>query len=97
MTTGKYKININPDYCTVPTIDLIDGQSGSIIYVAVLDNESVLYTKKGVIDFSECDERILANFDRNMIRCLNGDCGLPLEELEETKKLEKEYRENNST
>ena len=91
----KYQLNLNPNYCKVTAIELIDGRKGTIIYVAMHENESVIYTNNGVIDFSECSEKILANFNESMKECLNRKYLLPLDELEEVIEIENEHRASN--
>lgn len=93
----KYRINENPGYIRAPVVELIPGQEGEIAYVGILQDESMICSQRnGIIDFSECSEMVLAYFDDDMLNCLNENLGLPMEELKETRKLEKEYRKKNS-
>ena len=83
----KFRLNRNPHYCTVPTLESVDGK-GKIIYDAMLPNGSSLYIGKNVLDFPGM---MLSEFDDDAISETSTRFGIPEEELMELRRKEREF------
>ena len=105
---SKYRINTNPRNSLVPTVELIEGQTGkiqgvgiypgcSVIHLGEFDHERILYTENSPIRpvaIWGTTPNVLADYTEEQIRLLSEEHEIPLDELTEVWKLEKDLRKS---
>ncbi|MCX6814879.1 MAG: hypothetical protein NTY20_04500 [Candidatus Aenigmarchaeota archaeon] len=93
----KYQINEDPRCFPVPSIELVPGEKGKIIYASIYPRHSVIHRTDphfpNVACVIELDKK-LADCGDPQIIYLWGKHDLPVEELVEIREKERLYRQN---